>query len=332
MPKKNKDLDTLPVFEITFEDDGEQGIHFLSLVADPAIEIKGMYFNKSKEMQFKAVEDQQIVVGPAMVPEMKILRIDGDYEYYVFFSADTITQMVDKFNRENNNKSINVDHSNRMVDGFIKANWQIEDPNMDKSKTYGYENLKQKTWFVEIKINDKEFWENEVKDMGKFGFSIEGLMGTSPYQLTKQYLESDEFEKALYEFKSSLKNVGELSDDEYYDIYSDAVRGSQKGFRISYDYDGVLSTPQGQAQAANDIKNGNDVFVVTKRDISNQGNIYSVSDRLGIPRERVIFTDGKYKIKYLRNLFIDCHYDDTAEEIDKINRSTGVIGKLFKIV
>lgn len=329
MPKKNKDLDTLPVFQITFEDDGEQGIHFLSLVADPAIEIKGMYFNKPKEMQFKAVEDQQIVVGPAMVPEMKILRIDGDYEYYVFFSADTITQMVDKFNRENNNKSINVDHSNRMVDGFIKANWQIEDPNMDKSKTYGYENLKQKTWFVEIKINDKEFWENEVKDMGKFGFSIEGLMGTSPYQLTKQYLDSDEFEKALYEFKSSLKNVGELSDDEYYDIYS-STTGT--GYRIGFDFDGVLSTPQGQAMAIREIKNGNQVFIVTKRNLSGQDEIYRVSDHLGIPRENVCFTQGMYKYKYLRNLYIDVFYDDTQEEIDKINRGSGVVGKLFKIV
>ena len=328
--KKNQDLDTLPVFQITFEDDGEQGINLLSLVADPAIEIKGQYFNKANKFEFKAVEDKQIVVGPAMVPDMKILRIDGDYEYYVFFSADTIMQMVDKFNKENNNKSINVDHSNRMVDAYIKANWIIEDPNMDKSKLYGYENLPKNTWFVEVKIDDKDFWETEVKELGKYSFSIEGMMGTAPYQLAKQYLESDEFEKALYEFKSNLQKVGQLSDDEYYDIYSDAVMG-KGNFRISYDYDGVLSTPQGQAQAANDIKNGNDVFVVTKRNISNQGDVYSVSDRLGIPRERVIFTDGKYKVKYLRNLFIDCHYDDTSEEIDKINRSTGVIGKLFKV-
>lgn len=329
MPKKkNQDLDTLPVFQITFEDDGEQGINLLSLVADPAIEIKGQYFNKANKFEFKAVEDKQIIVGPAMVPDMKILRIDGDYEYYVFFSADTIMQMVDKFNKENNNKSINVDHSNKMVDAYIKANWIIEDPNMDKSKLYGYENLPKNTWFVEVKIEDKEFWETEVKELGKYSFSIEGMMGTAPYQLAKQYLESDEFEKALYEFKSNLQKVGQLSDDEYYEIYS-SMTGT--GYRIGFDFDGVLSTPQGQAMAAREIKNGNQVFIVTKRGLTNQDDVYRVSDHLGIPRENVCFTQGMYKYKYLRNLFIDVFYDDTQEEIDKINKGSGVVGKLFKV-
>ena len=324
--KKNQEMDTLPIFEITFQDDGEQGINYLSIVADPAIEIKGHYFNKQNRFEFKSVQDKQIIVGPAMVPEMKILRVDGDYEYYVFFSTDTIQGMVDKFNRENNNKAINVDHSNTKVNAFIKGNWIVDDPNMDKAKTYGYDNLPKGTWFVEVQILDQEFWENDVKDLGKYSFSIEGLMGTSPYQMNRE-----SFESVLMEFKSKLALVGDLTDDEMYEIYTESVRGSQKGFRISYDFDGVLSTPQGQAQAAADIKNGNEVFVVTKRGINNQSDVYAVSDRLGIPRERVIFTDGKYKVKYLRNLFIDCHYDDTQEEIDKINRTTGVLGKIFKV-
>lgn len=326
MPKKKVELDQLPVFEITFENDGEQGIKFLSLVADPAIEVKGMYFSKPKEQQFKAIKDKMMVVGPAMIPNQKIYRADGDYEYFVIFKPETIRQMQQAFNRENKSRNINVDHSGQIVDGFIDQNWIIEDINFEKSKMYGY-NLPLDSWFVEVKIDDPEFWENEIKEMGKYSFSIEGIMGTTPYQMAKQYMESDEFTKLLNSVKNQLEIVGELSDDEYLQIFSSSTG---TGYRIGFDFDGCLSTPQGQAMASREIKNGNQVFVVTKRGLNNQSDVYLVSDRLGIPRENVVFTQGTYKYKYLRNLYIDVFYDDTQEEIDKINRGSGVIGKLFK--
>lgn len=188
--KRNKvRIEDLPIFEITCDDDGTQGIRLVSLVKDPAIEVKGMYFNKeeAKDYAFKSVEDKQIVVGPAMIPNKKILRKDEDGNmYWVYFTPETIKQMVAKFNSENNNKSINVDHSNKMVNGFILSNWIVEDPTYDKSRYYGF-NLPVGSWFIEVKIDDKEFWLNEIKDLGKYGFSIEGLMGQKLVEMTEQH-------------------------------------------------------------------------------------------------------------------------------------------------
>jgi hypothetical protein len=190
---KNIRMEDLPVYEVTCEDGNVEGIKMVSLVADPAIEMKGMYFssNLGKDFSFKQINDKQIIVGPAMVPNKKILRKDeNDNYYYVYFTPQTIKKMVDKFLKENNNRSINVDHSSQMVDGFIQASWIVEDSTFDKSRYYGF-NLPVGSWFIEAKIEDKNFWMNDVKEDGKFGFSIEGVMSQNLVEMEKVSFDFD---------------------------------------------------------------------------------------------------------------------------------------------
>jgi len=208
----------LPIYDITIEEDSNQGIQLVSLVKDPAIEVKGMYFSNldlstEQSYEFKAIPEQQIVCGPAMIPNRKILRKNqnGDM-YYVRFSEEVITQMVDKFNRENNNKAINVDHTEIMAPAFIRANWQIEDSNYDKSKLYGF-NLPKKSWFIEVKIEDKTFWESEVKDANRFSFSIEGLMGQELVEMVEEQLSFDEFIDSLSDME--LLELMSFADEPY---------------------------------------------------------------------------------------------------------------------
>jgi hypothetical protein len=77
-----------------------------------------------------------------------------------------------------------------MVPAFIKGSWIIEDETNDKSKMYGYTDLPVGTWFIEVKIEDKEFWNKEVKLKNRSGFSIEGLTGIKLSSLLKQEFES----------------------------------------------------------------------------------------------------------------------------------------------
>ena len=67
MKRSKVRLEDLPTYEITIEDDGTQGIRMVSLVKDPAIEVKGMYFSteeleKEKQFEFKSIGDKQIIV------------------------------------------------------------------------------------------------------------------------------------------------------------------------------------------------------------------------------------------------------------------------------
>jgi hypothetical protein len=189
---KKIDPDRLPVYEIVIDEFDETGISLISLVQDPAIIVKGMAFNNSSMMSFKEVGDKQIIIGPALIPDMRIYREDDKYgRYYVTFSKETIAKMVEKFNKFGSNRKINIDHSNQMVDAFIIEDWLTEDEVYDKSRKYGFE-VPVGTYMIMVKIEDTDFWNEEVKGNGKFGFSIEGMLGQQLVNLVKQEATIDD--------------------------------------------------------------------------------------------------------------------------------------------
>lgn len=202
---KKIDQDKLPTYEIVIDEFDETGISLISLVEDPAIIVKGMAFNNNSMMSFKQVDDdKQIIIGPALIPDMKIYREDDKFgQYYVTFSKETIAKMVEKFNKYGSNRKINIDHSNMMVDAFIIEDWLTEDLVYDKSRKYGIE-VPVGTYMIMVKIEDKEFWQNEVKDNGKFGFSIEGMLGQQLVSLSKEASIDDLTEEDLFQIFSEL--------------------------------------------------------------------------------------------------------------------------------
>lgn len=204
---KKLDKSKLPVYEIIVEDGDETGISLISLVEDPAIVMKGMTFNEEKSfLSFKEADgEKQIIVGPALIPGMRIYREDDKFgEYYVVFSKETIEKMVEKFNKYGSNRKINVDHSNQMVDAFIMEDWIVEDEVYDKSRKYGIE-VPVGTYMIMVKIEDKNFWNTEVKGNSKFGFSIEGLLGQQLVSLSREYTIDDLTEKDLLQLFTEME-------------------------------------------------------------------------------------------------------------------------------
>jgi D-arabinose 1-dehydrogenase-like Zn-dependent alcohol dehydrogenase len=98
--------------------------------------------------------------------------------------------------------------------------------------------------------------------------------------------------------------------------------------KISFDYDGVLSTPQGKKLAKRKIAEGDRVYVVTARGESQR--VLDVAKEVGIPRLQVYFTDGKDKWKTIKRLGIERHYDNNQEQIDKIKENTEANATLLK--
>lgn len=230
MKKKYKEED-LPCYEILIDDYDNTGIRFVSIVGEPAIEMMGMMFGvaqEAKQFDFKEVKDKQIIVGPAMIPNKKILRKDDDGNAYtVVFSKETILQMVQKFNANGNNRRINIDHSKQMVDGYIAENWVVEDSYYDKSRMYGFE-VPVGTWMVVVKIEDEKFWQDEVRGQGKYGFSVEGMMNQKPMGMSIDkvidglseddiiQLFADVNEELLFEYMS--KTSKDKGDMQFVDI------------------------------------------------------------------------------------------------------------------
>lgn len=192
----------LPVYEIFINDDDETGMNLISVVEKPAIEIKGYAFSDIVELEFKKEGDKQIIVGPALIPNKKIRREDEDGNlYYVFFSKETIERMVEKFNRYGSNRKINFEHTDKMIDAFIMEDWIVEDAYYDKSKKYGFD-VPVGTYMIKVKVEDKQFWLEEVKENGRFGFSIEGLLGqqlVSMSAVEQEFVSYTDYPKAAIE-------------------------------------------------------------------------------------------------------------------------------------
>jgi hypothetical protein len=136
--------------------------------------IKSIEREKMSKQKFQTDDEKKIVIGPAMIPDLKIFRKDSKGNpYYVYFSSETIKMIAEKYMR---NKYI--DNNDQMHDGkavsdvYVFESWIKESEN-DKSTDYGYGELPIGTWFVSMKVRNPKIWE-KVKQGQLNGFSVSG--------------------------------------------------------------------------------------------------------------------------------------------------------------
>jgi hypothetical protein len=142
-------------------------------INEPTGELK---VNKEASYGFSAVTDQQILVGPAMVPNKLIVRKDDNGDpYYVYFTEESIRKIAYKMMADKVIDKVNIEHDGeQIVDGaYLVESWIVEDPEKDKSLVYGFK-PKKGEWMTMYKIQDKNIWDKYVKTGKVKGFSVEG--------------------------------------------------------------------------------------------------------------------------------------------------------------
>ena len=112
----------------------DKGVQFISLVDQPAMEVDWIALNQSEYMIFNADVDKQLLYGVFIVADKKIYRksIDG----YIVFTKDNIEKLVKKWAKNGYNKNVNFQHSDKMVDAFVREYWLVEDSATDKISKY----------------------------------------------------------------------------------------------------------------------------------------------------------------------------------------------------
>ena len=166
----------MKLYELLIDENDQflSGVHALSIVENPAIQSDFIALGDQKPVLLAEVnKDKQILMGAALIPERPIYRKDGDEEYYVYFSKETIAKTAEAFFRNNNQNNATLEHAEVLENMTVFESWIVEDPEFDKSKKYGLE-VPEGTWMVSMKVDDKDVWDNYVKDNKVFGFSIEG--------------------------------------------------------------------------------------------------------------------------------------------------------------
>jgi hypothetical protein len=136
--------------------------------------IKAIEKEKMSKQEFATDEEKRVVLGPAMVPEMRIFRRDAlGNPYHVFFSAETIKMIADKYMRNKYIDNNDTEHNGKAAsDVYVVESWIKEDDN-DKSIKYGFGDLPIGTWFVAMKVRNPQVWQ-EIKDKKLNGFSVSG--------------------------------------------------------------------------------------------------------------------------------------------------------------
>ena len=185
-------------FDVMAEIDKALGmVHDIDYMIGHVEKIKSYYTEEKMSKQFFASEDQRIVVGPAMIPDMEILRKhdkgpEKGKPYWVRFSKDVISKIAEKFMRELRNGSTNVEHDNEdPANSYVKETWIVETED-DKANTKYNLNVPVGTWMVAMRVQDPEVWK-QIKAGQLNGFSIEGNF------MDKMDYEKYQKDKAMYD-------------------------------------------------------------------------------------------------------------------------------------
>lgn len=394
-----KQFEDYITYDIEINDDDETGISLISVVGNPATEVEGVFMSEQEELEceFKFYSDEMIIAGPTMIANKLIKRNDPIRgKHYERFRPDVIKKMVEKFMKGNNNTMINFEHSDKMVKAFVRDAFIIEDPIFNNARKYGFNKLPVGSHFIVLKVEDKQFWNNEVKKNGKTSFSIEGLMNVMPmkYSVQSESVEMasipahencqckmvngewiteptacDYCKDMADKYNNKSFSVDDLSDSEIINMYAEMMEfkipdpnsgekqdefisrcmGNQTMVdeyeksqryaicqlswetkmskmakdKISFDYDGVLTTSGGRKLLEDNIEN--DVYIISAR--SNIDPLLKLADEYNIPHSNVFATgSNKEKINKIKELGVLKHYDNNNNVVEEL----GNIGNLYK--
>lgn len=94
--------------------------------------------------------------------------------------------------------------------------------------------------------------------------------------------------------------------------------------KVSFDFDDTLDRGDVQTYAQQLLNEGVEVWIVTAREdlpIDNR-DLFSVSDRLGIPRNHIVFVSYRLKAEYFKNHpdFI-WHLDNDFNELEHMEKA-----------
>lgn len=153
------------------QDDAE--VSFIALVDQPAIKRDFLKFNE--QMVF-AIEDEQIVTGPLMIPDQLIYRKSEKFgEHYVKFSAKTIKDIAIKYAKKGYQNNVNLMHDAAMqVQNITMFQSFISDSAKGIKPMEAFKDLPDGTWFGTFKVDNPEVWQL-VKENKLKGFSVEGM-------------------------------------------------------------------------------------------------------------------------------------------------------------
>jgi predicted ABC-type ATPase len=182
----------LPLYMLEISDDfnDDAEVQFVALVERPAIKKNWNAFKNEQKFQIIS-EDKRIISGCAMLADTPIFRSDASFgDYYVAFSKDTITKIVQKYFKKGYQNNVNLMHDpNQVETGVTMFESFISDKSRGILPMKGFEDAPDGSWFVSMLVENDAVWQ-QVKEGKINGFSIEGIFNYTPIAPKEEMLMS----------------------------------------------------------------------------------------------------------------------------------------------
>jgi len=243
------------VFELVIEDENDL-ITAISLVEKPAIEEDFMYFSKSEVQFAQTNNEKRMLVGPILIPDKQILRVDevDGTPYHVYFSKSTVAKLAQNYLKSKLIDSATLEHDKKIKGVHLVESW-IKEGKLDKSNSYGM-NMPEGTWMGKFYIDESkegnEIWNDYVKTGRVKGFSVEALM---EHKLVKASAHIDLFEKNIVELNEEesaiiLNKIKQLFQDTYSDYGQEIRNNAKRGRELNEKNGNKCATQTGKVRSS----------------------------------------------------------------------------------
>lgn len=256
---------SMKIIELVIDELQEDGVEAISVVESPAIEenFVALKSDKSLEIKFEKQDgDKRILMGPILIPNKPIYRVNGEDEYYIYFSRDTVKKASELYLQAGNQSKSTLEHQMALQGLTLVESWIVEDKANDKSNLYEMD-VPVGTWMGAIKVNNEDIWNNYVKTGKVKGFSIEGYFADKAERPKENLPESlaaiEEAEAgAILEKLKGLFKDSEAAKLESFNDYPQAVKNNAKrGRELNEKVNNKCATQVGKVRGATLEKGGN---------------------------------------------------------------------------
>ena len=230
--------------------DENSGIDAISLVENPAIEENFLALSKDKVYKFAEVDaEKRILMGAILVPNKPIYRKDGDEEYYIYFTKDTVRKASELYLSKGNQNNSTYEHFEKINGVSLVESWIVENKEKDKSSLYGMD-LPLGSWVGSVKVYNDEVWNEYVKTGLVKGFSIEGYFADKAERPKEQI--KDSLSKEIEAGKKLLKikeNLVRYTFETYNDYPLSASNNAKRAIKYKEENNSKCGTRVGWTRA-----------------------------------------------------------------------------------
>ncbi len=244
----------MKTIELYIDEENEfSGIEAISVVENPAIEEDFIALKKQQVKLAEVDKEKRILMGAALIPNKKIYRTNGEDEYNIFFSEDTVRKASELFLSRGKQNNSTLEHDVKLNGLSVVESWIIEDKKKDKSRKYGF-SLPVGTWMVSVKVNNDEIWNDFVKEGKVKGFSIEGFFADKLDDRPRESVEEDfdemEALSKLYEMEEAFLDSQEVELESYNDYPQGAVNNAKRALKYKKENGSSCGTSVGWRRAS----------------------------------------------------------------------------------